>query len=338
MVSSEDFQKALELIDNSENILITTHTKPDGDACGSIVALCEVLTSLGKQPKPVLLSEVPRWYEFLFSEKAVVLGTDIKIEQLKQGVQGDIDLIIIVDTNSYSQLPALEDFLKANGKPVLIFDHHITSDGLGSVEIVDADAAATGLIIYDLFKYAQWEITLPIAMSLFVATATDTGWFQFSNTDSRVHRACAELIDLGVKPTQVYHNLYQNLSCERFKLMTVMLNTLEVHFAGRYADQHLKQEDFERTGASYMDTENLIDQCRKIASVEVAGLFVELEDEKIKCSLRSSGGIDVREIAQSFGGGGHKMASGLQVPGPIENAKKIILEEIKKRFDHIDSK
>ena len=109
-------------------------------------------------------------------------------------------MIIIVDTNSLSQLPMFEQYLKQLNKSVLIIDHHATADGLGNVELVDSSAAATGLIFYDLLKIAGWRITEKIAEALFVAVATDTGWFQFSNTDSRVHRVCSELIDAGAKP------------------------------------------------------------------------------------------------------------------------------------------
>jgi phosphoesterase RecJ-like protein len=148
------------------------------------------------------------------------------------------------------------------------------------------------------------------------------------------------LIEAGVKPTKIYHDLYQNFSPQRFKLITAMLNTLELHFDGRYATQHLTQADFKLTGAKFGDTENLIDECRRISSVEAAALFVELADGQIKVSLRSTGSplgdtlrcIDVRKIAEKFGGGGHKMAAGVHLPGPIENAKKLILAEMAEQF------
>ncbi len=332
MITNGDFQKAVELIGKSGNVLITTHTRPDGDACGCIAAMCDVLAGLGKKVKPLLLSEIPEWYEFLFSEKVPVLGKDITLEQLTEGQFGEFDLVVIFDTNSYSQLPKFDQYLKQNDKAVLIIDHHVTNDGLGDVELVDSSAASTGLIVYDLFKYAGWPITEKIAGALFVATATDTGWFQFSNTDSRVYRACAELIDAGAKPTEIYHSLYQNFSYERCKLMVAMLNTLELHLDGRFATQHILQRDFEQTGATHKDTENFINECQRISTVEVVALFVELKDGRIRCSLRSTGGVDVSEIAIRFGGGGHKMAAGTYLPGPLENAKQLIMAEIKKQL------
>ncbi|GAH79369.1 unnamed protein product, partial [marine sediment metagenome] len=230
--------------------------------------MSDVLSALGKKVKPILLSPVPEWYEFLFAEKLPILGRDVSFEQLKQGQFCQPDLIMIIDTNSYSQLPQFDGYLKQNDKPVLVIDHHVTADGLGDVELIDTTAAATGLIVFELLKYASWPVTEKIAQALFVAVATDTGWFQFSNTDSAVFRSCAELIDAGASPTEIYHDLYQNYSHQRFKLMTAMLNTLELHLDGRYATQHLLQRDFEQAGAAYSDTENLIDECRRISTIE----------------------------------------------------------------------
>ena len=338
MVTSDDFQKAVDLIKKSGNVLLTTHTKPDGDACGCIVALSNVLKSMGKQSRALMLSQMPDWYDFLFAQKLPVLGEDIGLNQLTDGSFGVFDLIIIVDTNSLSQLPGFDQYLKQIDIPVLIFDHHATADGLGDVELVDSSAAATGLIVYDLLNYAGWQINETIAEALFVAIATDTGWFQFRNTDSKVHRTCSELIDAGAKPIEIYHNLYQNFSYSRFKLTVAMLNTLQLHLDGRYATQHILQRDFEQTGATHKDTENLINECRRISTVEVAALFVELKDGRIRCSLRSTGDIDVSEIASKFGGGGHKMAAGTFLPGPLEEAKKAILNEVTEKMKSLSCK
>lgn len=328
MINAETFEKAIKLIAKSANVLITTHTRPDGDACGCMAALSEALTALGKKVKPLLVSPLPQWYEFLFDRKVPVLGEDVSVEQLMTGQWGEFDLIIIVDTNSYSQLPAFEQYLKQAHKPVLVVDHHITSDGLGDVELAETNAAATALIVYDLFKYADWPITPKIAQALFVGVATDTGWFQFANTDSRVLYTCAELIGCGANPTQLYHNLYENFSSARFKLMVAMLNSVQLHLEGRYATQYLLQRDFQQTGAAYQDTENLINECHRIGTVQVSALFVELSDGRIRCSLRSRCDIDVSRIAAKFGGGGHKTAAGTYLPGPLANAMQLIHEQV----------
>jgi phosphoesterase RecJ-like protein len=337
MVKSSEFKQAVHLLDKSCSVLITTHTRPDGDACGCLAAMHDALTALGKKVKLLALSPIPEWHKFLFSEKVPVLGEDFDIKQLMQRKLGEFDLIIIVDTNSFSQLPQFDQYLKQAGKPVLVIDHHATSDGIGDVELVDSNAAATGLIVLDLLKYAGWKITERIAQALFVAIATDTGWFHFSNTDKKVYRSCAELIDAGAKPTQLYHDLYQNFSLSRFKLMVAMLGTLELCLDGRFATQHISRRDFERTGAADADTENLINECHRISTVQVSALFTELKDGRIRCSLRSTCPIDVSKIASKFGGGGHPAAAGTYLPGPLENAQQLILNEVTEQFRCLDA-
>lgn len=327
-----DFQKAVDLINGSKNILLTAHIGPDGDACGSIVAMADAITALGKNPEVLLLSESPKWYDFLFSKKPAVLNSDVTVDDLKTGWLDKFDLVILIDVNSSNQLSDFSEFLTKGTQKVLVLDHHVTNDSLGDVELLDTSAAATGVIVFELLKYAGWQITEKIAEAIFVAIATDTGWFEFANTDSRVLNSCAELLDAGVDSAKIYHQLYQNFTPQRFNLMIAMLNTLELHFDGRYAAQYLRKEDFVKTGADYKDTETLIGECQKINSVVVSVLFVELADGIIRCSLRSGGVVDVRKVAQKFNGGGHTNASGVRLQGPLEEAMKTLKAEIEKQL------
>jgi phosphoesterase RecJ-like protein len=328
MINGAVFQKAIELIKKSERILLTTHIRPDGDACGCMVALGETLTALGKNVKMLLLSELPGWYEFLFEQTPEIFSSPFLLSQESRGA----DLIIIVDTASYSQLPGFDKYLKQSEGEVLVVDHHATSDDIGGIKLIDSSAAAAALIVFDLLQYAGWPITKKTAEALFVAVSTDTGWFQFDNTDSRTFKVCHELINAGAKPAKIHKDLYQNFSPQRFRLMVTMLNTLKLHLEGRFAMQHLSRADFERTGTKYSDTENLIDECRRISNVEAAALFVEMADGQVKVSLRSRGAVNVCKIAEKFGGGGHKMAAGAHLPGPLDNAKKLVLDAVAEQF------
>jgi nanoRNase/pAp phosphatase (c-di-AMP/oligoRNAs hydrolase) len=327
-VSKEAYRQAISLIEQSRDILVTTHTRPDGDACGCMAALAAILRSMGKTVRLLLLSALPRWYAFVFREEVPVLGKDVQADDLMDGPCAGVDLVILVDTDSCSQLPRFEEYLKQTDKPVLVFDHHVTSDHLGRVEIADATAAAAGLVLLDFLKFTRWPITKDAAEALFVAIATDTGWFQLGNTDGRVYRSCAELVDLGAVPTELYEKLYQNFSYPRFKLLIRMLDTLELHLDGRYASQHILLSDFALTGADYQDTENLVNECHRIGSVRVSALFVEQKDGRVRCSLRSRDALDVSIVAATFGGGGHKNAAGTFLPGPIEYAKQVILDKV----------
>jgi phosphoesterase RecJ-like protein len=327
MPDNETFQKAVELINGANSILLTTHIRPDGDACGCVRAMMQVMQQLGKKAQPLFLSPLAAWYESLFDEKPAILGNDVQPDQLSEAY-ADVDLIVIVDTDSNVQLPGFADWLPDCGKKTIVIDHHITGDGLGHVKLLDTEAAAAGELIFDLIKFAGWDITECIAESIFIALSTDTGWFKFGNTDSRIFHTAAELIDAGARPNEIYRLLYQSFSPARLYLMTRMLDHLELHADARIATQYILRKDFDETGASGPDTENLIDECQRIESVEVAALFTELADSGFRCSLRSKGKVDVRKIAQKYGGGGHTLASGVNLEGPLEKAIQPIVDEI----------
>lgn len=323
----DDFQKAVDLISGSTRVLLTTHIRPDGDACGCIRAMADVLTQLGKTPQMLFMSPLASWYESLFDEKPPVLGNDIKQEDLAN-VYADVDLVIIVDTNSKVQLPGFADWLCASGKKILVIDHHITGDHLGDVEVIDTGAAAAGEIVFDLIRYAGWPVDIRIAESIFIALSTDTGWFKYSNADSRIFHTAAQLIEAGVNPNVIYQRMYQSFTPARLRLMTRMLEHLELHDDGRIATQYILRRDFDETGASGPDSENLIDECQRIGSVEAAALLIELADGGFRCSLRSKGRVDVRVIAQQHGGGGHTLASGVNINDTLENIVAMIVREI----------
>lgn len=329
----ESFTKAIDLLNKSQSWLITSHTRPDGDAIGCMKALCALAENLGKKAQPILLSPPASWYDFVFGKPVPVLGNDVTIGQLQSGSFGAFDLTVIVDTNSFVQLNDFDKWLKTSNLPVLVIDHHVTGDNLGTVEVIDSTAAATGEIIFDLFRFASWKVTHSIAEALYVALSTDTGWFRFDNTDSRVMRNASSLIELGAKPSEIYHKLYQNYSPARLKLLGKMLNNLEFHNDGQIALQHIMRSDFDATGAIGSDTEEFVNECQRVSSVKAAALFVELKDGGFRCSLRSDGSVDVQVIASALGGGGHKMASGVNLKGSITEVKSLILEKFKKQLE-----
>lgn len=332
MVTTDDFKKAIELINKSKSWLVTSHTRPDGDAVGSMKAICEIAGQLGKDAKPILLSPPAQWYKNIFNSPVPVLGNDLKPDQLQNGSFGQFDLVIIVDTDSYVQLVQFDKWLKTSKVPVLVIDHHVTGDNLGTVEVIDSTAAATGEIVFDLFKSAGWKITPAIAEALFIAISTDTGWFRFDNTDARVMRNISSLIEFGAKPSNIHHKMFQNYSPERIKLLGKMLESLELYHDGKIALQFIMRSDFDSTGATGSDTEDFVNECQRVGSVKAVALFVELKDGGFRCSLRSDGSVDVQKIASELGGGGHKVASGVNLKGSRAEVKKLILEKFEKNL------
>ncbi len=338
VVKQTAMDSAVQLLRSCRAAMVVSHIRPDGDSVGSMRAVCEILEAWGKRAYPLLLSPLPAWYDFVFERAVPVLGNDVTMTQLGLPPYSDCDLLVIVDTNSVVQLPGLEPWLvrtkSSSSLRILVIDHHVTQEGLGDVEVIDNTAAATGQIIYELVRHAKLNLTKPMATGLFVAIATDTGWFRYGSTNARLLREVAELVDAGAEPSYLYRQLYQQYSPSRLKLMCRMLETLELHFNQRVAVQTILRRDFDETGSTGRDTENLIDECQRIGTVEVAVLLVELGDDEtgrhkgFRCSLRSKGRVDVRKIAQKYGGGGHTMASGVNLAMEIQTAKKAVLDEI----------
>jgi phosphoesterase RecJ-like protein len=174
-----------------------------------------------------------------------------------------------------------------------------------------------------------WGVPLdkPIASALFLAVASDTGWFQYSNTRPQTLRLAARLMEAGVETDRMYQALYQNERAERVALHTRGQQSLQLLLDGRLAVITLTKRDFEETNASVLDTENLINVPLQIRTVEVSALVVEPKDAgPVRVSLRSKGAVDVARFAETLGGGGHARAAGLKIDGrPVEQARDALV-------------
>ena len=337
MIRYQKFGKALELIELSHKVIVTSHIRPDGDAIGSVRAMCLAIEAMEKQAIPVFLSEIPKWYEFLFDERPMVLGRDFQIEDITAGSKGfdDVDLMVIVDTNSYVQLPGLADWLKERTCPVVVFDHHITNDSIGDAQAIDTSSAAAAEVVFDFIAYSGTKISAQMAQELFVGIASDTGWFRFGNKDGSVYRRAASLIDFGIDPAGIYQKLYQNFEVPKLKLAARGIQNMQLALNEKLCIQVITQQDLIEIGANRQDTEGMIEEGQKLGSVRVAANFTEQIDGSYKCSLRSKGEVNVRTIAQKYGGGGHDFAAGVTFNIPLEQAKQIIIDEVSAQIDHI---
>ena len=312
---TDSAQQVLDTLSRCKRVLVTTHVRPDGDALGSSAAMLLALRHKGINAEVLLLSHLPRKYAFVFLEH------DIPFHDAEPGWPaglslGAYDALLVVDTGTRSQLPLLADRLAAFDKPKLVIDHHLTQEDWADVKLVDTHAAAAGEMVAELL--ARWGVPLDpkIATVLYVAIATDTGWFQFSNTRPATLRLAAGLMEAGVDTDRMYQLLYQNERKERVALQARALGSLELLENDRLAVIRVTVKDFEETGANVPDTENLINLALQIATVEVSLLFTEPRDfGPVRVSLRSKGQVDVARFAEKFGGGGHARASGLKVDG-----------------------
>lgn len=309
-------EAAVELIKESSNIAILSHIMPDGDNIGSCLALYNALLGLGKNVVVVQDDDVPEAYRFLKNSNRIV----------KPEGNYDLDLVIALDCGDIGRLGKSAKYLK-NSK-VINIDHHISNTNFGHYNIVDTNASATAELVYELINKLEIALDKDICECIYTGIVTDTGQFQYSNTTSLTHRIAADLISKGVEPAKIYKDIYQNNSISKMKLIGEALNSIELHYNNKVASITLTKKLVEQVGAKDEDADGLINFARDIRGVEVALLFRETEDGKIKIGFRSKDFINVNEIAQKFGGGGHKRAAGATAIGEIKNIKDKVIEAV----------
>jgi phosphoesterase RecJ-like protein len=248
------------------------------------------------------------------------IGEEISVDELL-----DTDVHIIVDTSSWTQLQDVGRAFKKTAARRVVIDHHASGDDLGALEFKDVMAEATGSLILQMADALDLAIPPSVAMPLFCAIATDTGWFRFSSTSESTMRVAARLIDLGAQPDLIYRQLYEQYSLGRIRLAGCVLSRVTLDCDGRLAYTWVEFADFDRAGARPVDSEDLVNECLKIAGTECAFIAVEQPNKMIKISFRSRMGLDVATLAKQFGGGGHKQASGATLTGPLSEATQRVL-------------
>jgi len=326
----ETLKRFLEILSSCRRVLITTHVRPDGDALGTAAAMALGLRAKKIDSRVLLLSKLPAKYAFVLKEN------QIAFDQAEPDWPGDFslepfDALLVVDTGTWSQLPGLKERIDGWKKPRLILDHHLTQENWADVKLVQTRAAAAGEIAADVLKQWGVPIDLPLATALFLAIASDTGWFQFSNTRPATLRLAADLMEVGIDTDQMYQHLYQNERAERVALQTRAQDSLELLMDGRLAVMTIAKADFAETGAKPSDTENLINIPLQIRTVGVSILIMEPADgSAVRVSLRSKGGVDVARFAEQFGGGGHARAAGLKLQQPVQEVRDAVVGAMEK--------
>jgi len=313
-------EAVVELIKESSNIAILSHIMPDGDNIGSCLALYNALVKLGKNVIVALDDDVPEVYRFLKNSDHIVKPEDDHY----------LDLVIALDCGDTGRLGKSAKYLENN--KIINIDHHVSNTNFGHYNIVDINASATAELVYELINKLKINLDKEICECIYTGIVTDTGLFQYSNTTSETHRIVADLISKGVEPAKVYKDIYQNNSLSKIKLLGEALRSIDLHYNNKIASIILKKELFEQVGAKDEESDGIINYARDMKGVEVALLFRETDDGKIKIGFRSKDFINVNEIAQKFGGGGHKRAAGATVVGEIREIKDKVLEAVINAF------
>lgn len=307
------------LFEKGRRVALTTHVNADGDGIGSEVALAHLLKQRGVEVVIANPTLSPSRFQFLFDD---LNGVDRSREAVK-ALRGS-DVIVVLDISDLGRLGMLTQTVAETRAPVACIDHHVSPGTLPpGPRYVDPAAAATGELICEIALANRWPLTPPAARALYVALVTDTGGFRFSNTRPRTLRIAAELLETGLDPEEIYLDLYANAPAGRPRLLAETLSTMVVEDGLAWVT--VPPGAIERYQTTVDDLDGIIEHPRSIAGVRLALLFREMSQDRIKVSLRSVGAVDVAAFAKPFGGGGHRHASGLSLPGTLPEVQEKVL-------------
>ena len=315
-------QEIINEIKSCSKIGISFHTSPDGDSIGSSLALLMALRSLNKTAYILSKEKVPEDLDFLPCSSEID-GNHDKIEE-------GTDLVIIVDCGNIKRVNAELSIEKRNYK-LIVVDHHVTNEMYGDLNFVDIKAAAASELIYQIIVELGITINKSIAECIYTAIITDTGSFKHSSTSPTTHIIAAKLISTGINFSWIHRKVFENIKYQKLRLYGLVFNTMKL-VDDKICILKITNAMVEENGNDNSDTSDIISMGLQIDTVEVALLLKEKNDG-VKISLRSKEIVDVRKIAEKFGGGGHVRASG----GYIENitildAQRLIINEIKKEL------
>ena len=304
--------KVLTRIEKSENVLLLTHENPDGDALGSLLALSLSLEKIDKKAVPVCPDKIAKLFHFLPESQTI----------RQDFLLGDFDLIIILDCGDLRRTgfaDRLKEFSK-NKRKIINIDHHPKNDlhRISALNLVDYSASSTAEIIYKLINNLKIEIDSNIATALLCGIYTDTGAFKHSNTSTAVLDIASDLMRKGARLKKITENISNGRSVSALKLWGVALSRIQKNEKLGIVTSFITKDDLEKCSACADDLAGIVNMINAIPKTKAAILFSEVEDGKIKASLRTeSERVDVSRLANIFGGGGLKKASGFTINGHL---------------------
>jgi phosphoesterase RecJ-like protein len=315
--------RILEGIRESRKICVVGHIRPDGDCIGSQLGLTLALEAEGK--------DVVCWNEDVVPHKYMFMDPEKRFSKPRPGQE--FDLVIATDCASFERLGRVGESI-GRRKLFINIDHHTSNTRYADINWISGKEPSSGELIFRLMKAANWPITPAIADCLFTAISTDTGSFQYATTRPATFHVAAELVKRGANLAKICDEVYQSFTLSRARLVKRVYNNFHLTHDNHIGYFWLKPADFARTGANTSDSEGLIDHIRAIEPVVVACLFEEMDPTMTRISLRSkSDKVDVNQIANQFGGGGHRAAAGAKVPGNPMSVQRRVIGAIRKALD-----
>jgi phosphoesterase RecJ-like protein len=223
----------------------------------------------------------------------------------------------------------MSDFIRSFPGKRIVVDHHVSEDDIGAEPFKNTSAEATGRLVVEAAEALGVKLTREMATPLFAAVATDTGWFRFASASATTYRVGAQLIDAGADPAAIYNALYEQDTLGRMKLRGVILSRIETELGGRLAYTYVLKEDFAQTNSLSSDTEDVVNSALAIGGTQVAVIFVEQQAGGFKISFRSRSKVDCSQLAEKWGGGGHKAAAGTFVKGTLAEVRPLVLDAVR---------
>ena len=310
---------AARVILSAGSLVATGHVKPDGDALGAALGLALASRSEGRR------AGVCFGGDFVLPDHFAFLDTAPLSDPKDVGAP---DVLVAFDVNDPERLGGELAELVATAGTVVMIDHHVAGPGFGDIRVCDPKAPAAALLCRRLIRRLGWTLTPESATALLLGLVTDTGRFQYSNTNPEAFRIAAELVEAGARPEVIGRAVYESVKFGYLGVAGLVLTRAVLEPARCLVWSYLTQDDLSRHRIGMEDADALIDAVRVAREAEVALLAKEQPDGKWKLSLRSRRFVDVAAIAGSMGGGGHHRASGFEFDGPLEDA----IEAVRRRL------
>lgn len=310
---TEIIQQIADVIRSNSSFLLTTHEGPDGDAIGSSLALASFLRKIGKDVTVHYKDPVPDLYAFLPASDTVLSTIPDK----------HYDVAFVLDIGERKRAGKLFcEFTKVT--TTVNLDHHLSCENFGDFNLIDTQAAATGILVHRIAEAFGYRFDPETALCIYVAIITDTGSFRYSNANREAFTIAGEMIECGVNAWDVAEQLYENQPQKRLELLAQCLPTLEVFKDGQAASVTVTLDMYAACGADADLTDGFVNYPRSIRGVEVAIFFRQLEDKKFKVGFRSKGKVNVAAFSAALGGGGHHNAAGCTVEGTLDYVKETV--------------
>ncbi len=312
-----DYEKAAEILRNSEDAVIITHRSPDGDCIGSAFGLKEILAELGVRSRVVCHDIIPDRYSFLTNN---VMSEDFEPKT-----------IIAVDVADTKLMGKYEEIY--GGRVDLCIDHHISNKDYAQYTLLEGEAAAACEVIYSLAKYMNVKMSEQCIRCLYTGMATDSGCFKYSCTTPRTHEIAAEMMRnySNIDYAKINRYMFEVRSLGRMKLEAKLIDLIDLRLDGKFSVVAVTQQMMKDLGIEIDELEGFAPLTIQLDGTEVGLLIRERSDGAFKCSLRSADQVNVSDIAQTLDGGGHAKAAGCTIEGhTLEEAVEMVTEAVRK--------